>query len=397
MKVDFAYSCGWNRFLLNLSGFWPKRRSSFVGTHWPLINAILVLVVIIIPRFAAMCLFWNEVDAFIQFFTTQLVFINVFFKLIVLQLGNEVLVDLLSMMEANLSADLTKEQYAPVLKLAKFGRTISIIVGLSAVGVVITGVVAMKLYHLDSLYIKNPDPRLSVDFFFVAYLPFDATHIISYTTVFALQLYVSVISTIINLNLDSFVMMLILHICGEMEVVEVLLSHLGDGIEDRRGVQLELKRIVRKHQMVCQYVKNLEKLFSIPWFLELTSCTLIFCFQGYNVLKLVRTDQFGVFQIGFIIFSTSGILTQFFLNCWAGECLLSRSSRIGYSFYRSKWYELRPSETRPLLMIGFQKTRPLTLTAWKFSILSIRLFLQLIKTSFSYLSVLLVMTDFQDE
>nr|WHS04406.1 odorant receptor 3 [Psyttalia incisi] len=115
------------------------------------------------------------------------------------------------------------------------------------------------------------------------------------------------------------------------------------------------------------------------------------------MLQLLRTDQFGLFQLGFIIFSTSGILTQFFLNCWAGECLLSRSSKIGYSFYRSQWYKLRSADTRSLLMIGFQKTRPLKLAAGKFFTLSMRLFVQVMKTSFSYLSVLLVMTNFQDK
>lgn len=89
MKIDFEYSCGWNRFLMNMGGFWPTRQSSYIGRYWPLINAMLVLIVIIIPRFAAMSLFWNEIDAFVQSFTTQLAFMSVFFKLIVLQLGNE--------------------------------------------------------------------------------------------------------------------------------------------------------------------------------------------------------------------------------------------------------------------------------------------------------------------
>ncbi|XP_011301056.1 uncharacterized protein [Fopius arisanus] len=147
MKILPEYSYGWNRFFLNLGGFWPKRQSTFIGKHWPLINAGLVFVVIIIPRFAAMSLFWNEVDAFVQSFTTQLAFMSVFFKLIILQLGNEVLVDLLSMMREDLSTELTQEQFAPVLKAAKFGRTISTIVGMSFVCVVITGIISLVLYQ----------------------------------------------------------------------------------------------------------------------------------------------------------------------------------------------------------------------------------------------------------
>nr|WHS04435.1 odorant receptor 32 [Psyttalia incisi] len=298
-------------------------------------------------------------------------------------------------MEANLSVELTKQQYAPVFKAAKFGRTISTIVGVSFIGIVITGVISLKAYHLDSIYIKNPDPRLSVDFFFVAYIPFDTTDIVTYGTIFALQLYVSVMSTGIHLILDSFVVMLILHICGQLELIQLSVMQLGEHVtQDGTSFQVVLRRIVKRHQFICQFVNSLEKLFNFPWFVELVSCTLMFCFQGYNVLKLLHSDQFGVFQVGFIIFSTFGILTQFLLNCWAGECLISQSSKVGYAVYCSKWYELHPSQARSLMLIGFQNLRPLKLTAWKFSILSVKLFLKVMKTSFSYLSVLLVMTDF---
>ncbi|XP_011301055.1 odorant receptor 46a, isoform B-like [Fopius arisanus] len=189
--------------------------------------------------------------------------------------------------------------------------------------------------------------------------------------------------------------MLILHCCGQLKLVELSLTQLGiNYVKNGQSFQVVLRHIVKKHQSVCQFVKSLEKLFNFPWFVELVGCTLMFCFQGYNVLKLLHADGSGVFQIGFIIFSTFGILIQFLLNCWAGECLISQSSKIGYAFYTSQWYTLRPSDARSLMMMGFQKTRPLTLTTWKFSVLSIRLFLRVMKTSLSYLSVLLVMTDF---
>ncbi|XP_063978378.1 uncharacterized protein LOC135163110 [Diachasmimorpha longicaudata] len=155
MRVDFEYSCGWNKFLLNFGGFWPKCQSSFIGKYWPLINAALVVIVIIIPRFAAMSLFWNEIDAFIQSFTTQLAFMSVFFKLIVLQFGNEVLVELISTMKTNLSVELTKQQYAPVFKAAKFGRTISTIVAFSFVCVVITGVISLVVFPIHSHALVN--------------------------------------------------------------------------------------------------------------------------------------------------------------------------------------------------------------------------------------------------
>ncbi|XP_063978373.1 odorant receptor 4-like isoform X2 [Diachasmimorpha longicaudata] len=356
MKIDFEYICGWNRFLMDLAGFWPKPRSNFISKHWALINAAMVLIVIIIPRFAAMFLFWNEVDAVVQSFSTQLVFIVVFFKLMVLHFGNEVLVDLLGTMENDLSTELTEKQYTLVFKTAKMARTISMFIGIGTICVVITGIVSLKLYHLDSFYIKNPDSRLSTNFFFVAYLPFNTTSIVIYTTILSIQFYVSVISTGIHLILDSFVVMLILHICGQLQVIHETLTHLVKDIFglEKENFKIAYQAVLIKHQSVCRFTRSLDELFNFTWFLELLNCTLTLCFQVYTVQK---------------------------------------SAEVGFAYYRSKWYTLFPSDARSLMMIGHQGLRPLTLTSWKFSILSQRLFLQVMKASFSYLSMLLVITD----
>ncbi|XP_011301057.1 odorant receptor 22c-like [Fopius arisanus] len=301
-------------------------------------------------------------------------------------------------MEADLSLELSKENYKPVFETAKIARTISIFLGTCTICILITGIFSLKLYQLDSFYIKNPDPRLSINFFFVAYLPFNSTPIITYMTVLSAQFYVSVISTGIHLVLDSFVVMLVLHTCGQLGVLQeslALLCACGNDKSDfgtgnfRRAFQ----KIFIKHQAIGRFTRNLDSLFNFTWFPELFSCTLTLCCQGYIVQKLGRGDQSSMWQIGFPLCSTLGLVTQFFLNCWAGEYLTSQSAEIGYAYYRNEWYTLKSSDARLFLMIGYQATRPSTLSTWKFSILSLRLFLQVMKASFSYLSMLLVITD----
>nr|WHS04448.1 odorant receptor 45 [Psyttalia incisi] len=378
MKIDFEYICGWNRFLMDLGGFWPKPRSNFISKNWAMINAAMVLIVIIIPRFAAMSLFWNEIDAVVQSFSTQLVFIVVFFKLMVLHFGNKVLVDLLAIMKEDLSRELNEVQYTRVFRASRIARMISIFIGIGTICVVITGVVSLKLYHLDSFYIKNPDPRLSMNFFFVAYLPFNSTSIVTYMMILSIQFYVSVMSTGIHLVLDSFVVMLVLHICGQQEAIQQSFTELVQDILglEKVSFQVVLKDILRKHEVICRFIRNLDELFNFTWFLELFSCTLTLCFQGYTVKKLLHSNQSSIFQIGFPLCTTLGLVSQFFLNCWVGEYLTSQSAEVGYAYYKSEWYTLFPSDARSLMMIGHQARRPLSLSTWKFSILSLSLFLK---------------------
>ncbi|XP_063978366.1 odorant receptor 22c-like isoform X2 [Diachasmimorpha longicaudata] len=397
MRLDFAYSCDCNRVVMDMFGFWPKYHSNILRKNWFLISATLIFIVIIIPRFAAMCLFWNEVDAVVQCFSTQVIFMTMIFRLMVMHFRNAALVDLLATMKEDCLKDLSTIQYAAVLKTAKIGRIIALFLIFSSNCTIVAGVIAMKLYHLDSLYIKKPDPRLSLDFFWVSYLPFSTETMMPYVLVLSLQFLASAITGFYFI-FDGFVVMLILHICGQLKLIQISLKNLKDTLTRTKGknLQMTLGSIMEQHQRVIRFAKNLDESFSLTWFLDLATCTLTFCFLGYIVQKLMHTDHSNIFQMGFPICSVSCVLIKFFLNCWAGEYLISQSSEIGYAFYDAEWYKLPPAEARLLMIIGHKRTRPITLTTGKFSTLSISLFVQVLKASASYLSMLLVVADQPD-
>ncbi|XP_011301054.1 odorant receptor 22c-like [Fopius arisanus] len=392
MRIDFEYSCGWNRLVMDSFGLWPKCHMNFIEKNWSLIIAIMISIVVIIPRFAAIFLFWNETDAVVQSFSTQLLFMTIVFKLLILHFRNEVLADLLTAMEADLSQRLTDIKYLAVLRTARIGRIISIVLTSGTFCILITGVIATKFYHLDSLYIKNPDPRLSLNFFWVTYLPFSTENTISYVTVLSLQLLASLMAGFYFI-FDGFVVMLILHVCGQLQLIQISLQHLVDNLPLIRDLRVTLRKIMEHHQRMHRFVSSIDQCFNMMWFLELTSCTLTFCFQGYILLKLLRADQSSTFQMSFPVCAAIGLLSKFFLNCWAGEYLISQSSEIGSAFYEAQWYKLVPSDARSLMMIGHKKIRPFTLSTAKFSVLSFRLFVQMLKTSGSYLSMLLVVAE----
>ncbi|XP_063978367.1 uncharacterized protein LOC135163103 isoform X3 [Diachasmimorpha longicaudata] len=287
MRLDFAYSCDCNRVVMDMFGFWPKYHSNILRKNWFLISATLIFIVIIIPRFAAMCLFWNEVDAVVQCFSTQVIFMTMIFRLMVMHFRNAVaLVDLLATMKEDCLKDLSTIQYAAVLKTAKIGRIIALFLIFSSNCTIVAGVIAMKLYHLDSLYIKKPDPRLSLDFFWVSYLPFSTETMMPYVLVLSLQFLASAITGFYFI-FDGFVVMLILHICGQLKLIQISLKNLKDTLTRTKGknLQMTLGSIMEQHQRVIRFAKNLDESFSLTWFLDLATCTLTFCFLGYIVQK----------------------------------------------------------------------------------------------------------------
>jgi hypothetical protein len=66
--------------------------------------------------------------------------------------------------------------------------------------------------------------------------------------------------------------------------------------------------------------------------------------------------------------------------------LIKSSSEISQEIYSSLWYELDSKSKKQLQMIMMRSQKPETLTAFKFSEVSLNSFMVVIGSSFSYLS-----------
>ncbi|XP_051155061.1 odorant receptor 4-like [Leptopilina boulardi] len=82
------------------------------------------------------------------------------------------------------------------------------------------------------------------------------------------------------------------------------------------------------------------------------------------------------------------VLTELCIYCVLGEYLQSKSFLIAESVYFIPWYELKYSETKIIMMFIQRAQKPITITAGKMFTVSHFTFMNIIKTSVSYLSVL---------
>ncbi|THK33245.1 odorant receptor 33b-like [Diachasma alloeum] len=391
LRSGFDYACGWNRFNFDLLGIWPRKNATGIAKYRSLINASVIFLILVIPRSIALYLFWGQIDAMIQCFSTHMPLIIGMVKLIILYFQQQVLGEFLEEMEVDWKVVKPTLHHDTMMKMANISRGISIVSSSMAYAANSFGVV--KFYNLESFHLKDPDPRLTMNLFWVVCLPFDTSTSINFWVALLLQFYASFSGSLSYFAFDSLVAMMIFHLCGQLDLVRLSISQLGEDSETQRvrDIQAMVRSIVKKHEKLIQSARNLETAFNFALLLLTIGCVLTFCFQGYAVIRVTvnAVRQLNFFQVGFAVTITLSAVSHLFFCCWAADCLITKSSAVGDAIYHSGWYKLPHSKAHFFLLIGFKKFRPLEITSGKFAALSLDLFMKVIKMSMSYISMLL--------
>lgn len=87
----------------------------------------------------------------------------------------------------------------------------------------------------------------------------------------------------------------------------------------------------------------------------------------------------------------STFMTQLTLYGMIGNYLKTEMEEIGISIYQSTWYNFPIKLTRHLIFIIMRSESPVTLQAGNFIVVNLSTYVSILKTSFSYLSVLRIM------
>ncbi|XP_011301211.1 odorant receptor 13a-like [Fopius arisanus] len=391
----FDYARGWNKINFMILGMWPKTNLRGFRKYHALLNAITVFSLLTLPRLAALYLFWGEVDAMIQCFSTHMPFAIGIVKLVILYRQQQALGEFMEEMECDWRSPLPKKHQEMMMPMARMSRQISIFSGLTVYMANSFGVVVQKWYNLESVYIQQPDSRLTLNLFWVVFWPVDTSENINFAVALLLQLYTSFTGSLAYFVFDSLIAMMTLHLCGQLECLQQSFGELCDhnSSHEAKKFERDLKNIVQRHYKLIRLTNNLDDSFNFVLFLSFIGCTLTFCFQGYAIIRLLDAGKLNFFQVAFSVTVTLGAISHFFICCWVGDFLIIQSAAVGQGFYKNQWYKLSNCQARSLMIIGFKNFRPLQLTAGRFAPISLNLFLNVIKSSMSYLSMLLAVQN----
>ncbi|XP_039308661.1 odorant receptor 13a isoform X2 [Solenopsis invicta] len=286
----------------------------------------------------------------------------------------------------------TSAERTNMLKTAKLGRRISIWCTVLT-QTMVTIYIVLRL----SIIIRIPRSDPARPMLYTAYFPFDINRSPIFELICVCQILSAYSATVSYTGNDCFISMLVLHICGQFRNLRERLKNLVNESNAKTPDKFkkELRRIIKRHEHLNWFAKTIEDSFNMMMLIQMLSCTVQLCFQGFQVFRiLINKEEHGsvTFQLIFLVSFVAFVLTHLYIYCHVGEMLLVQSTEIGFSAYESNWFNLRGKQAKNLLFMMQRSTTPLTLTAGKFSAFSLQMFSTIVRTSLGYLSVLLTVT-----
>ncbi|XP_006618821.1 odorant receptor 4-like [Apis dorsata] len=393
--MDFAM--GWNRFNLTLLGVYPEprkmsRNSRLMSNLIFWFTTLVTFTFICAPQTANLILKSTSLDEVIENLSINIPIVFALIKQIVLRYYKKALTQLLGEMLADWSEPIGDQDRETMLRNARIGRAISI---------VCSTLTYFMLFAFVSLQIwSNAENASEADLgglLHPATFPYETSRSPNFEITWLGQLMGTVLTAICYSCFDTFLAVLVLHLCGQLTVLGTALEDLVNATRrnDYKTFEERLRSIVNRHNHLSRFAVIVEDCFNITLLVQTLICTAMFCLTGYRMITSVDREEADVPIVGMIFFIIHVIYTMLhlFIYCYVGETLLGQSTGIGRSTYDCNWYDL-PSRHAVLLVIVIRRANvSFQITAGKFSPFSLELFNAVLKTSAGYLSVLLAMKD----
>ncbi|XP_043503443.1 odorant receptor 13a-like [Polistes fuscatus] len=272
----------------------------------------------------------------------------------------------------------TKKEERKMMKLARFSRIL-------ATRATEISYALIAVYIVKRCLSMRNEGRLP---FISSHFPFDYLTSPIFELTFVLQVIGAVYFTTVYTSVDTFLTMLILHVCGQLSRLQEDLINLNSNT--REEFQKKLGYIVRRHDHLNRFVDTIEEQFNIMLLVQMLGCTLQLCIECFQGLMLMagEGEKMPLIEMFFFAFYVFYVLLQLYLYCYVGEKLWTESTEVARAAYECKWYDFLPHEAKSLILIIHRSRSPLRLTAGKFCTFNHELYSSVLKTSMGYLSVL---------
>ncbi|XP_014212166.1 odorant receptor 4-like [Copidosoma floridanum] len=398
--MGFQYAFGVCHTNLKIVGLWPGSiNSKFNGIIPVLLLTITIFIMITFVTMAQttkLLMIWGDLGLMINNLSTaNLPITVVIIKTILFYNYKRELGMLLSSVINDWNADKTKGEVINMVRNAKTTRKLSFICLFLGMGSV-NGQLAVRIsQELDILpgQINKREPML------ISYFPYDYKPSPIYEITWLFQYLGAILATLIYSGIYCFFVGLVLHLRGQLANLRFRLETLDiDGNKaNHRKITKKIGFIVERHNILNRFAKEIENVFNGIFLVEIISCTVLICLQLFLLVTLISDDNkdinVPILQIVFTVTYVMHVGTHVLISCYVADKLQDESSAISQSAYNIQWYNMASQNSKLLLMIMQRSEKPLKLTAGKFCSFSLLLFIQILKTSGGYLSMLLAVKE----
>ncbi|THK32904.1 odorant receptor 49b [Diachasma alloeum] len=211
-----------------------------------------------------------------------------------------------------------------------------------------------------------------------------------YYIIFVLQMYQLVTTCLGNCGNDVFFFGLSMHTCGQLEILQNDFTSIKIR-EQEPDNSKKLRCMVDRHVHLIELVEKLESTFSMIILAQLIMSAVLICIMGLQVIIALKTDDmFAAIKANIVL---SSLMSQLFLYSYGGDCLTTQNTSVVHAVYKSSWYETSSMMRKNIAFIMMRANKPIYVTAGNFFYMTLSTFMDILKASVSYMSVLRIAID----
>ncbi|KAJ3663402.1 hypothetical protein Zmor_007668 [Zophobas morio] len=370
-KFDWMSPLTANLWVLRIVGIWPGKNKSYESKWYTLyfvINAILLIGVQNFVQIINILFVYTDLEALAAtcfiLATNFLCLAKILVFVRNLKSINKIL--------AILDSDEAQPKSAEQIKLVQSSLTrwkVSYSVFMTHVTL---NVLAWVLFPLISEGYQLP---------LASWYPFSVEKSPNYEIVFVYQVFSFVYITAANINLDAFFYALLMFISAQCDILCDDLSHL-DG--DAEQFNQRLIKCIRYHATIMRFAKKSNSIIEMVILGQFGTSTMVLALTMFQLSLIQAVNKEALVGLLYIV----GIMMQLFLYCWFGTEIEFKSSKIPSATYMSRWYDQPLYVKKNILILSKRCQRPMEITAINLFALSLRTFVNIIRTAWSYFAVL---------
>ncbi|XP_063389226.1 odorant receptor 4-like [Cydia fagiglandana] len=145
----------------------------------------------------------------------------------------------------------------------------------------------------------------------------------------------------------------------------------------------ELAAIIERHRALIRLSGDVEEMFSGALLLNFLNSSMIFCFCGFCSVIVEKWNEFS--YKSFLVTA----LAQTYLLCAYGQKIIDSSKGITDALYSCLWYNASKKVKSSVLIAMHRSQKEIHVTTYGFSVINMASYATILKTAWSYLSLLL--------
>ncbi|XP_063360481.1 odorant receptor 2a-like isoform X1 [Cydia amplana] len=171
---------------------------------------------------------------------------------------------------------------------------------------------------------------------------------------FGLTLFFDLYATSMYVGFDPIVPIFMLHLCGQLDILNLRISKLFSNTEDStETIRENLRRIILHLQDIYKFIEIIKTNFTVLYEFIMKTTTFLLPLTAFQITESLRNGEINLEFIGFF----TGVILHFYIPCYYSDLLMETGENFRLAIYSCGWE--KHSDKRMMRTVLFMLTRAL--------------------------------------